>query len=111
MVNDHGSWYERIGFPDVFAFAGYFCSDRGYVDNGRHTSEVLHQHSGRRVRNFFFALGLFPVQKRFQVLLGDSKSVVVTDGVFKQNTDRVGQFRYSGVLLAQVPQIVIFVCA
>ena len=87
---------QRVDLLRVAAQFGDGLTHGGEVDDARHTGEVLHDDAGGRVLNFDARFGLgIPLGDRLDVVLGDVAAVFITQQVFGEHLQAVGQLLYT----------------
>ena len=86
VVNHQFCWRNGINASGIATEFAQGITHGGKVDNGGHTSEVLHQYAGRRKRNLTGRLALgIPRCKGFNVVDCHIDSVFTAQKVFEQD--------------------------
>ena len=96
-VIDHEiDWHQRIDLGGIAAELLHRIAHRREIDDGRHAGEVLHQHARRAKRDLAVrGLGLEPLRKALDVLLGDGPAILIAQKIFQEHLQREGEARNS----------------
>ncbi len=93
MIDDQFSGRQRVDPVCGPAELDDGVAHGSQVNNCRYAREVLQDHATRRERNFCIRVGRgIPVRKREDVVTSDVATVFVSQQVFQQYLERVGEF-------------------
>lgn len=98
MINNEIDGAQWVDFSGVTTKSVHAVSHGSEIDNSRHTCEILKDNARGAERNLGAFLGRFlPVENGLNIGLFHLVVVAVTDGGFKEDSDRVRKLFDSGV--------------